>query len=80
MEIKSFNLKPCPFCGSEVSLKISPLSKDYPDVNDYEISCKKCGCTLWGANCDTLNHTDEEAVEKVVNVWNRRAEKENGSN
>ena len=79
MEIKPFSLKPCPFCGSEVSIDINPLwsefpTRGYPGCYDYSIRCKQCGCTLYYPNNDSVYRSEEEAMANVVVAWNRREE------
>ena len=76
-KIKSFNLKPCPFCGNNVSLTITPLwngGHGYQDCYEYSISCEKCGCTVGGATSDTVCHSESDAIDSVIKAWNRRAE------
>ena len=79
-EIKSFSLKPCPFCGNDVSLTISPLWYDghgYQGCFEYSVYCKNCGCHVGGASSDNIYISEQEAIDKVVKAWNRRKEDEN---
>lgn len=76
-EIKPFSLKPCPFCGSEVALTITPLwdgGHGYQGCFEYSIFCKNCGCSVGGATCDSVYLPEQEAIEKVVKAWNKRKE------
>lgn len=59
-EVIRDDLKPCPFCGGSVRLRIAPLHKTSMFV------CDKCGADVcfYGA----------EHGERSVNAWNRRAE------
>lgn len=74
-------LKPCPFCGSEVHLKAKPLwisgGNGYYGCYEYIIQCDniECGCRLanLGKN-NTIYSTTEEAVKNAVKAWNRRAD------
>ena len=76
-EIKPFSLKPCPFCGSDVSLTISPLwhgGHGYQGCFEYSIFCKNCGCSVGGATSDNIYISEQEAIDKVTKAWNRRKE------
>ena len=81
------NLKPCPFCGKQVTMKKLPLWHSYQDVNgrtitrgyygDYEyvVKCEnpKCRCTVnLGAN-NTIYNKSQKAKLNAINAWNRRA-------
>lgn len=78
-----FNLKSCPFCGSDVYLEKIPLWSTHGSINrgyvgDYEYIVKcpnivECGCSLNLHGNDTIYRSDEEAIKNVVNAWNRRA-------
>lgn len=70
-------LKPCPFCGSEVTIDFRPLwrgSHGYHGCYEIFIKCDKCGCSNYGTISNTIQLTKEEAKKKVVEAWNRRAE------
>lgn len=57
-------LKPCPFCGGEVSLVTSKIW----DIYDYKPTyCVQCSCGVFTRAVDT----DGEAMR----MWNRRVEK-----
>ena len=77
-------LKPCPFCGSSVSITDGPFEygggsfckQIRPDV---VISCPT-GCVSWSRSTtewdwDKKEHIDirEEAIQSLVNKWNTRA-------
>lgn len=68
--MKETELKPCPFCGSKnVSLEPYKARKGY----EANIQCNG-HCILY---MSTITYdTEEEAVEAVVNAWNRRADNE----
>lgn len=77
-------LKPCPFCGSEVKIKRSPLWHEYPngttrgykDCYELEISCSKCGCSTYRTKADTVNLTEDMAKNIIIKNWNERKEYE----
>ena len=78
-EIKPFSLKPCPFCGSDVAITITPLwdgGHGYQGCFEYSVSCKNCGCRVSDSTCDSVYLSEQEAIEKVVKAWNRRKEDE----
>ena len=54
-----YNLKPCPFCGGKVDVKIGIQAT-------YMFVCQKCGADVcfYGA----------ERGAKAIRAWNRRAE------
>ena len=71
-------LKPCPFCGTDVSIRIIPLwegSHGYKHCYEYDIKCEKCGCHRNLPGNNTIYWTGEQAVERAVNAWNERADK-----
>ncbi len=78
----SSELKPCPFCGSEVKIKRSPLWHEYPngttrgykDCYTLEISCSKCGCSTNLTKADTVNLTEDMAKNTIIKNWNERKE------
>lgn len=73
-------LKPCPFCGSAVELKKSPMwrtysdgtTHGYKDCYELEISCLKCGCSTFKTKGDTVTCTEEQAKNYIVTNWNTR--------
>jgi len=65
-------LKPCPFCGSNVELVSYPI-RGYNGCVEYSISCGKCGCRLNYNKGDTIYRTDKEAKEYVITKWNTRS-------
>lgn len=59
-------LKRCPFCGSEVKLRLEPIfGSDCPD-EFYRISCPTCdmGCP------DALYDSDNK--DEIIKKWNTR--------
>lgn len=58
--IKEEKLKPCPFCGSNSILFHQPQIKPQEHFGIY---CGNCGC-------GTMGLPDKE---KVINIWNTRA-------
>lgn len=72
-------IKSCPFCGSNVYLDKKPMwqshggaTRGYVGSYEYSIECKSCGCSIRGGSCDTIYHTDEEAIQYVIDNWNTR--------
>lgn len=82
----SDNLKPCPFCGTNVHIEKKPLwqgSRGYHGCYEYDIHCHNCGCRVDIFGNDTIYRTDEEAKANAIKAWNRRAnknEKKGGDN
>ena len=67
--MNEIKLKPCPFCGGKAVLEPYKARKGY----EANIQCNG-GCL---ALMRTITYdTEEEAVEAVVNTWNRRADNE----
>lgn len=68
-------LKPCPFCGSDVEMKKIPLwhgGHGYYNCYEFKVVCEKCGCTLNYEYADTIYRSEEEAISNVVKAWNGR--------
>jgi len=68
-------LKPCPFCGGEAELYISPHENGDTTQNHY-IVCKDtfgCGARIGDAISGWQQDYDE-AVQRLVDRWNRRAD------
>ena len=55
------NLKPCPFCGGDATLR----KNEYSD--GYYVTCLSKTCSVLVVTCQ--RKTEEEAAE----IWNRRA-------
>lgn len=69
-------LKPCPFCGTNVRIEKKPLwhgSHGYRDCYEYDIHCHNCGCRVRIEQNNTIYRSDEEAKANAVKAWNRRA-------
>ena len=70
-------IKPCPFCGNEVKVHEIPLwygnGHGYKDCYEFAIQCKKCGCTIYFHENDSIYRSEEEAKKNVIEAWNRRA-------
>ena len=73
-------LKPCPFCGSAVELKKSPMwrtysdgtTHGYKDCYELEIACPKCGCSTFTTKGDTVNFIEENIKDYIIKNWNAR--------
>ena len=70
-------LKPCPFCGSEVELKRYPLRR-FSGCYMFNIRCEKCGCRIHLGETHTLYISEKEAKNNAITAWNRRAEVKDG--
>lgn len=58
-------LKPCPFCGGKVKLRVYIMFAD--------IECNYCGINF---SLNDLNWTDlAEYERKTIEAWNRRVDK-----
>ena len=73
-------LKPCPFCGSEVTLDKDPLwesngttTHGYYGAYEFNIHCKRCGCNIALYQNDTIYRPEEEARKNAIEAWNTRA-------
>ena len=70
-------IKPCPFCGSTVTVECIPLwegSHGYYGNYEYEIRCKKCGCTIdYHEQNNDIYRDKKEVIDEVIKLWNRRA-------
>ena len=73
-------LKPCPFCGGEAVIKDTKFWMS----DAVYVHCAECGASV---QKKLANHTfykdgkemfmtKEQAVQRVVNAWNRRANDE----
>lgn len=60
----SFDLKPCPFCGSK-DIESYQLTPGWTDPY-WRIGCPNCGCWF-----EVANWTEQDAIE----AWNTRADK-----
>lgn len=69
-------LKPCPFCGSEVEVEKIPLwygnGHGYSGCYEFKIKCENCGCIVDQPKNDSIYRSEETARENAIEVWNRR--------
>ena len=68
-------LKPCPFCGGEASIKEQTVYV----YNAIFAHCKNCKARVMEYFADAPNIHGvtlgrEKAIEKAIEAWNRRAE------
>jgi len=69
-------LKPCPFCGSEVELEKIPLwygnDRGYKDCYKFEIRCKSV--VVESINLKMILYTEakKKAKKNAIEAWNRR--------
>lgn len=69
-------LKPCPFCGTDATTRISVMRDDSnfkDDCIDFSISCPSCRIRRdIIINQDTSFEVVREALDKVTKMWNGR--------
>ena len=75
--IEAMEWKPCPFCGKaprEWGLARGPYEKyrDQVGKSIMDIGCKDCG--MYMTFCEDKAVPYEEALRKLNEKWNRRAE------
>ena len=73
-----YDLKPCPFCGQDVTIHREPLWHDghgYKDCYAFVVKCDNidCGCRVRMPQNDTIYRDEQTAIDNAVNAWNRRA-------
>lgn len=60
-------IKNCPLCGADGEVKIAQHNDKY----GYYVTCKKCLLRTMSFLVDD-KHTDEQAFNQAVEVWNQR--------
>lgn len=80
--MKETELKPCPFCGGKAEIHYQPIYMD----NGVCICCTECKARSKFFLCDctyTYFHGEknvyiskEQATNKAIELWNRRADNE----
>lgn len=74
--MNEIKLKPCPFCGSDNLEIYATERKDRPKcVWTAEVVC--LGCFGRAVN-HGFDWTENEAKDKAIKAWNRRADKDGG--
>ena len=76
MKFKGLNisLKPCPFCGGDATIEISPL-RGYEPEQEVEIVCLNEDCGVHtNVTVYTLHYDSDvqKALEDAVRIWNER--------
>lgn len=66
-----YDLKPCPFCGEKTLLEVQSTERTDRDLYRFtsDIVCLRCFATACNHGFDL---TENEAIEKAVEAWNRR--------
>ncbi len=75
--MSEIKLKPCPFCGGDAVTKISALCGNTYDDIRFMVCCPSCLIRQYRdlGGCDSFDKV-EEAMDKAIEAWNRRAENE----
>lgn len=71
-------LKPCPWCGEKAILTKMPENCCISKANEkthymYYVKCRICGANAPNGIMDDVFCTPEEATQKAINIWNKRA-------
>ena len=75
-------IKPCPWCGSPGILMTVSLGygngRGYPGYHEYFVKCTNGECLAIApyGKFDDIYQKQEVAVEKAIEAWNKRGEKE----
>lgn len=78
-------LKPCPFCGEEVSIEKIPMWSTYNGIThgyygcyEFDIHCTNtdCACRVRLGRNNTVYCNEKEAKLNAIKAWNRRMKKE----
>lgn len=67
MENNKIELKPCPFCGRPVGMKVNPSTLR------AETKCERCNVTM-KKNYKGAKRIEELLIELMAKDWNRRAD------
>ena len=69
MNIKTFEIKPCPFCGCQGNIYFTG------EEGWFGVSCSNadCGCSLMPTGLFEKDDEVFERIERIVNEWNERA-------
>lgn len=70
-------LKPCPFCGREVTTRVSVVCGKVTDRIKFAVCCPACHIqqAVDIVSSDTFEEA-EKAMQKAIEYWNRRTENE----
>lgn len=67
-----YNLKPCPFCGAEMTY-IHFATHKYLNPLRRTIACNKCGAMMTADMNEIDNQTEIALQDYILEKWNRRA-------
>lgn len=67
--MNDIELKICPFCGGEATIRTHISTKFIPPYQNAWVECKKCGATG-----STFSDTDNNGshILSAIETWNRR--------
>lgn len=68
-EVVEIEIKPCPFCGGEPSIKYAPGEYGYCNPT-IRVECKRCHASI---EREVSSKSEEEAYKSIAELWNRRA-------
>ena len=69
--MSDIKLKPCPFCGKERAFVDYIFHEERPYYQHYaRVMCAVCQANVGSTG---FSNTREEAEEKAIKAWNRRA-------
>lgn len=78
MPMKETELKPCPFCGGKAEIRRGKIYL----MDTVQAHCTECGASMPKVPINHLLYTqgkavrltEEQAMQKTANEWNRRAD------
>lgn len=65
------DLKPCPFCGGEAEIVISPTNQEH-NLSCYAVHCKRCYVMIGYADPHTRTTEFYKSPRSAAEMWNTR--------